>query len=519
MKFFQRSYTLDRDQIEDTALERKVAAEGIPKNVQDFKGHPIYVLERHLKHNEVIYPLTQVGRVNCGTAMSPNIEPIYRRSNVHIVHTADKWYRMGRDVKSGAQPLKYTKPKRGRRPSPSTEMEDDRKMMEDENGVALYAEFQTEIYIPPPVVMGRVPRNAYGNLDLFVPSMCPSGGTHIRHKLAAKASRILAIDYADAVTGFSFKGRHGTAILQGVVVAECYADAVVAVIDGLELQIEQAERAAKQSECLRLWRRFLIGLGIKQRIDAIVIDGETGPQLDLQQQIEREDQELLRKDLAGGFVLEDRHVAEMESEGSKALPPPPTPSHGYAGDGFIHGDNESDRVYQDESDSMSVPQARHGIPSLGNEYSFESAILDSQALRPRRHRSLGSESLSDKDSEDIEVFPHNSIDDNIDNNECGQEETYQDSSGGRDRKENSNEAVKDSATADDFREENGEKHMGFPNKVSPSISPSGLSGKAEDNMAAISPTLNSSPSSELGSLLLEDPEDEDADPDWLVDIT
>ena len=46
----------------------------------------------------------------------------------------------------------------------------------------LYAEFQTQLYQAPPIVNGRVPRNAFGNLDVYVPSMVPKGGVHIQGK-------------------------------------------------------------------------------------------------------------------------------------------------------------------------------------------------------------------------------------------------------------------------------------------------------------------------------------------------
>jgi xeroderma pigmentosum group C-complementing protein len=117
LKLFARTMPLDRDQVEDAALARKEGAEGMPKNVQDFKDHPIYVLERHLKYNEIIYPMQTVGKVNVSSAMNPKMEPIYRRSNVHLVRSADKWYRMGRDVKDGEQPLKHAKPKKNARRS------------------------------------------------------------------------------------------------------------------------------------------------------------------------------------------------------------------------------------------------------------------------------------------------------------------------------------------------------------------------------------------------------------------
>ena len=53
---------------------------------------------------------------------------------------------------------------------------------DDEGETGLYAEFQTEVYVPPPVVEGRVPKNSFGNIDIYVPSMVPQGGTHVPRK-------------------------------------------------------------------------------------------------------------------------------------------------------------------------------------------------------------------------------------------------------------------------------------------------------------------------------------------------
>lgn len=51
--------------------------------------------------------------------------------------------------------------------------------LEERAGTNLYTEEQTELYEAPPVVNGRIPRNSYGNLDIFVPTMVPKGGIHI----------------------------------------------------------------------------------------------------------------------------------------------------------------------------------------------------------------------------------------------------------------------------------------------------------------------------------------------------
>ncbi|KAL5413968.1 hypothetical protein PMIN03_003470 [Paraphaeosphaeria minitans] len=380
MGFWKRKQELDRDQVEDAALMRKEAAEGIPKAVQDFKDHPVYVLERHLRHNEVIYPLNQVGKVNVGSSFKPNMEPIYRRKDVHLVRSADKWYRLGRDVQDGEQPLKHAKPKKGGRLSigPDKTIED----QEDDIGAGLYAEYQTSIYIPPPVVRGRVPRNAYGNLDLYVPSMCPPGGRHIRHKLASRAARIVGVNYAEAITGFKFQGRHGTAVVQGVVVAQEYAEAVEAIIDGLEYSVELVEEQNRTAEAMRLWRRFFLGLRIVQRIQGQNYDGEIS-QVDVQDEVEQEDQRMNADAFAGGF---------FPDEGESTAPlvrsyEPPAQDEDYTG-GFDGGFDRD--IDEDESRGLDPDGIGSHLQGLEQEelQNFGSAILSQQQLLPRRQSSF-----------------------------------------------------------------------------------------------------------------------------------
>lgn len=61
------------------------------------------------------------------------------------------------------------------------------------------------LYSPPPVVGGKIRRNSFGNIDIYVPSMIPLGAVHLPLKGCAKLARRLGIDYAEAVTGFEFK--------------------------------------------------------------------------------------------------------------------------------------------------------------------------------------------------------------------------------------------------------------------------------------------------------------------------
>ncbi|KAK5124853.1 hypothetical protein LTR85_001043 [Meristemomyces frigidus] len=308
--FRRRGGALDREQVEDAELAQKEAREGLPSNVQDFKDHPYYALERHIKRHEVLHPRREVGKVNAGTAAKPRMEAVFRRQDVLICRSADKWYRLGREVKAGEQPLKHVVARTVRRPKSPTE--------DDERGeavttTALYAANQTELYIPPPVVRGRIPRNAYGNLDIYTPSMVPAGGAHIRHPLTQQAATVLRIDFADAVTGFQFKGRQGTAVVEGAVVAEKYADAVRAIIEGFEEEKREEVSRQRSLRALRLWKRFLTGLRIAERVSAYGDGDGKEKKKKGKERKERMDEvegEEARTEGAGGFVLE--YAPEVE---------------------------------------------------------------------------------------------------------------------------------------------------------------------------------------------------------------
>ena len=48
-------------------------------------------------------------------------------------------------------------------------------MVKDEP-LEVFGRWQTELYIPPPAIDGKVPRNEYGNVELFKPWMLPKVG-------------------------------------------------------------------------------------------------------------------------------------------------------------------------------------------------------------------------------------------------------------------------------------------------------------------------------------------------------
>lgn len=128
---------------------------------------------------------------------------------------------------------------------------------------------------------------------------------------ASRAARILGIDYADALTGFEFRGRHGTAVLKGIVVATEYREAVEAVIEGFLDEKAQAEEEARRLAALKMWKWFLVGLRIKERVSTYEVEGEENE--DVQEELpdlpEDDDDDGMESeeyvdDGAGGFFLE-----------------------------------------------------------------------------------------------------------------------------------------------------------------------------------------------------------------------
>ncbi|OAQ93487.1 nitrilase [Purpureocillium lilacinum] len=263
MNLYRPKRHTDLDQIEDTELAGVEAREPMPRNVQDFKDHPVFALERHLRRHEVLVPgATPSGTVATGSR-GP-LERIFRRKDVRIAKSADKWYRLGREVKPNEIPVKWL-PKRAR-PKNSRYDEEDAHVEDEVVGTPLYTEDQTELYEPPPVRNGRVPKNKFGNIEVYVPHMVPRGAVHIVHEHATRAALILGVDYAPALTGFEFKGRQGTAVLHGIIVASEFDEAIRDVINGLGDVQQELEDERKRLVALRMWRKLLMGLRIRERI-------------------------------------------------------------------------------------------------------------------------------------------------------------------------------------------------------------------------------------------------------------
>lgn len=477
MKFFERPFLDDRDQLEVGELTAKAAGEGMPRNVQDFKNHPIYALERHLRRNEVIHPKREIGKVGLSKmsvkGKTQPLESVYRRSDVHLVKSADGWYRQGRSIKAGEQPLK-------RVPVSQTRMRnvtsDDLDSGDEEAAeTAMYAEFQTELYQPPPVTDNKVPKNGYGNIDIYAPNMVPAGGFHLRNQNASLAARILGIDYADAVTGFQFKGRHGTAVTQGIVASAEYREALLAVLGGLQDQHEQAEQDRRTLAALSMWKQFLIRLRVAERVSSYKFEGE-----------ESDDEREVRAEPAdfegGGFLPKDAEETEApmvpDTPGAELTTEPTVEDPGFGGGFMVEPEPDSPAVYSPAAPSQRTSQ------TTTSQTRYNLVVIPKGSLST-------TQKPIDTTTQPSTSFPV-------------QQDTAVDHPGLPPSQNQPSQPPSASANT--------------AVSATPSLVARSVSLTAEEASASLPDLVHADSDSEIDqqSMLSHDPEDEDADPEWLL---
>lgn len=193
----------------------------MPKNLADFKSSPKYILEKHLREKDAFKPNAKhVDTFTAGKGSKMTTSRVFLRADVIPCKTTENYHKEGRKIKIGEQPRKMIK---ARAMTTNRIREHQQQLAEtgEEHVMqGIYSLDQTEYIIPPPIKNGVIPKNSYGNADVFVESMIPVGATHLRLKGVARIARKLEIDHAEAVVGFEFKARGAIPVVLGVLVAD-----------------------------------------------------------------------------------------------------------------------------------------------------------------------------------------------------------------------------------------------------------------------------------------------------------
>ncbi|KAJ2002415.1 hypothetical protein GGI04_003347 [Coemansia thaxteri] len=249
----------DKNECKSTRMEEEAASSAMPKRIADFAKNPFYVLKRNLRQNEIIYPdRPVVGKIKG--------ESVYLRENVRVLRTTNAWMREGRQVKPSQVPVKQIKQR-----AVTARSKIAAEAMEAAGGelvADLYGEWQTELFEPPPVCDGRVPRNDYGNVNLFAASMLPKGAAHVPNPNARRVCKELGVDAADAVVGFEFRRGQSLPVVQGVVIPREAFDLIVDALREDRHNTSEKRLAEIEQRTLKHWHRLLLALRVRADVDA-----------------------------------------------------------------------------------------------------------------------------------------------------------------------------------------------------------------------------------------------------------
>ncbi|KAL8815824.1 MAG: hypothetical protein Q9223_005085, partial [Gallowayella weberi] len=244
----------------------KKASKANEGTLQFYKTSADYVLERHLRREEAIIPGAEpVKTFTTGKGDDAKDEPVFLRKNVIVCRTGESWHKEGRQIKPHQYPMKMV-PIRAVTLTRKREVQEAEREGGEKLKQGLYAWDQTEWIIPSPIMDGVIPKNAYGNMDCFVPTMVPAGAVHIPLRATAKICKRLNIDFAEAVTGFEFGKQRAVPVISGVVVAAEHEGMVVGEWEKDEEERRIKEDGKREKVALDLWRKFVLGLRIVERV-------------------------------------------------------------------------------------------------------------------------------------------------------------------------------------------------------------------------------------------------------------
>ncbi|KAL8212610.1 UNVERIFIED_CONTAM: hypothetical protein K2H54_053132, partial [Gekko kuhli] len=251
-----RSPFVEREKKEEKEFLAQLQDQPLPTVIGEYKNHPLYALERHLLKYEAIYPESAAVLGYCRG------EAVYSRDCIHTLHSKDTWLKQARVVRLGEVPYKMVigysnQARKARMVEPANREKKD---------LGLFGLWQTEQYQPPVAVDGRVPRNEFGNVYLFQPSMLPIGCVQLKLPNLHRVARKLDIDCVPAVTGFDFHGGYSHAVTEGYVICEEYREVLVAAWENEEAEREKKEKEKREKRVLGNWKLLVKGVLIRERL-------------------------------------------------------------------------------------------------------------------------------------------------------------------------------------------------------------------------------------------------------------
>jgi xeroderma pigmentosum group C-complementing protein len=211
----------------------------------------LFALNRHLLKYEAFYPPEPpiLGYIR--------EEAIYPRDCVFVLHTRETWLKEAKVVKINEKPYKNTKTLKWDNVT--------RKLLKDVPQ-ELFGIWQTKDYEPPVAKDGMVPRNAYGNVELFKPCMLPIGTVHLQLPGLNKVCKKIGVDCSTAIVGFDSNGGWPYPVYDGFIVCEEFQEKVIDAWNREQEEIERKENEKYEKRVYGNWKKLIQGLRIRERL-------------------------------------------------------------------------------------------------------------------------------------------------------------------------------------------------------------------------------------------------------------
>lgn len=270
-------------------LLRKVALANysIPLTFTGMKRSPNFVTHSTLLYNEAIDPaVLKIAKVKIDKGKKS--EAVYFKNSVIVGKSEQQWKFLGRSIVPTQKelPLKTTK---GLQPRTIYRRRlfnyNSLNNMDELNETKLYSFSQTCSYIKEKITYDSndnpsLPRNKYGNLEIFKENMVPDGCSWIKlngiekilndYKRFPSDYRITdPVNYVPVVVGFDFRAKAGRAIpvKEGVIVLKEQEITAKRVWLQGKIKLHRLDIERREKLALRGWYVFLRRLEIKNRVD------------------------------------------------------------------------------------------------------------------------------------------------------------------------------------------------------------------------------------------------------------
>ena len=222
------------------SLIKKISKNRTPQSNYEFRVSPHYTLKSTLNRNQILRKTAK--KANFKTKKD---EEVYFKKDIIKLNTKTSWKMAGRKVKEDQQPLKTSSPPW------------------DKEKVFEYFSFEQTDELTIEIVDGKLPKNEFGNIELFGGCELPKELVHIDVKSIWKVCKKFKIEYRKACTGFEVKKGRNVAAINGIIVFRKDEKFILENWKILEKEIIKKEKEKNRMKVLNrfkmLFKSILLG--------------------------------------------------------------------------------------------------------------------------------------------------------------------------------------------------------------------------------------------------------------------